>query len=288
MTRPFRTLIQTEELAARLGDPDWVVVDCRYTLSDPEAGTGAFRRSRLPGARYLHLEDDLSGPVTESSGRHPLPDPGRLAARLAQCGIGPQSQVVAYDDSFGSMAGRLWWMLRWLGHDAVALLDGGFQKWSRERRELESGHPGARGGAGRLDTAPRRGAWVDATEVEQALARGDSLLIDARAPERYTGEEEPFDPVAGHIPGSVNRPFEDNLDIDGTFLSPQELREAFEAILGGQPPQRAIHVCGSGVTACHNLLAMEIAGLGGSRLYPGSWSEWITDPRHPVAVGEAA
>lgn len=286
MTRAFRTLIQTEELAAALGDPDWVIVDCRFTLSDPEAGITAWRRSRLPGAHYLHLEDDLSGPVTEYSGRHPLPDPGRLAARLAQCGITPRAQVVVYDDSFGSIAGRLWWMLRWLGHDAVALLDGGFQKWSRERRELESGHPAAGGAAGALNPNPQRSAWVGATEVEQALARRNAVLIDGRAPERYTGEEEPFDPVAGHIPGALNRPFDDNLDIGGTFLAPGELREAFEPLLGGLPPQRVIHVCGSGVTACHNLLAMEIAGLGGSRLYPGSWSEWITDPRHPIAVGE--
>jgi thiosulfate/3-mercaptopyruvate sulfurtransferase len=178
-------------------------------------------------------------------------------------------------------------MLRWLGHDAVALLDGGFQKWSRERRELETGHPGMPRAPGRFDARPARNAWVSASEVEQALARGDALLIDARAPERFTGEEEPFDPVAGHIPGAANRPFEDNLDIDGTFLSPEELRAAFEPLLRGLPPGRAIHVCGSGVTACHNLLAMEVAGLPGSRLYPGSWSEWITDPRHPIAVGEA-
>ena len=287
MTRPLRTLIQTEELAARLGDPDWVVVDCRFTLSDPDAGIESWRRSRLPGAHYLHLEYDLSGPVTETSGRHPLPDPAALAARLGQCAITPHSRVVLYDDSFGSIAGRLWWMLRWLGHDTVALLDGGFQKWSRERRELESGRPGVRRGAGRLNARPRRDAWAGAAEVEQALARGDALLIDARVPERYSGEEEPFDPVAGHIPGAVNRPFDDNLDIDGTFLSPQELREAYEALLGGLPPEQVIHVCGSGVTACHNLLAMEIAGLGGSRLYPGSWSEWIADPRHPIAVGES-
>ncbi|HSD61168.1 MAG TPA: sulfurtransferase [Burkholderiales bacterium] len=288
MTRPFRTLIQTEELAEHLGDPAWVIVDCRFTLSDPEAGIDAWRRSRLPRAHYLHLEDDLAGPVTEFSGRHPLPDPERLVARLAQCGITQQSQVVAYDDSFGSIAGRLWWMLRWLGHNAVALLDGGFQKWRRERREMEAGHPGAGGTPGTLIARPLRSAWVGAAEVERALARRDTLLIDARAPERYTGEEEPFDPVAGHIPGARNRPFEDNLDIDGTFLSAAELREAFEPLLAGMPPRQAIHVCGSGVTACHNLIAMEIAGLGGSRLYPGSWSEWITDPRHPIAVGDAA
>jgi len=287
VTRHFRTLIQTEELAVHLGDPDWVIVDCRFTLSDTEAGIESWRRSRLPRAHYLHLEDDLSGRVTEFSGRHPLPDPAALVARLAQCGITPQSQVVAYDDSFGSIAGRLWWMLRWLGHDAVALLDGGFQKWRRERRELEAGHPAVGGTPVRLESRPARSAWVSAAEVEQALARRDALLIDARAPERFAGEEEPFDPVAGHIPGAINRPFDDNLDIDGTFLSPQELHEAYTALLGGLPPQQAIHVCGSGVTACHNLLAMEVAGLGGSRLYPGSWSEWITDPRHPIAVGEA-
>jgi len=287
VTRKYTTLVQTAELAERLGDPDWLVVDCRFTLSDPEVGLNAYRRSRIPGARYLHLEDDLSGPRTEFSGRHPLPDPEAFCRTLALAGMGRDLQVVAYDDSFGSIAARLWWMLRWLGHETVALLDGGFQKWQREKRELESVHPGTHG-HGDLRARPARSHWLSASEVEGVLRRGDFRLVDARAPERFTGEMEPFDPVPGHIPGAVNRPWEDNVDVDGTLLSPDELRQEFAPLLGDIPPQRVIHVCGSGVTACLNLLAMEVADLKGSRLYPGSWSEWITDPRHPVALGDAA
>jgi len=287
VTRSYTTLVQTAELAEHLGDPGWLVVDCRFTLSDPEAGLNAYRRSRIPGARYLHLEDDLSGPRTEFSGRHPLPDPDAFSRTLAQAGVGRDRQVIIYDDSFGSIAARLWWMLRWLGHEAVALLDGGFQKWQREKRELESVHPGAHG-EGEPRARPERGQWVSAAEVERIVGRDNFRLVDARAPERFSGEMEPFDPVAGHIPGAVNRPWEDNVDVDGTLLSPEELRMEFAPLLGNVPPERVIHVCGSGVTACHNLLAMEVAGLKGSRLYPGSWSEWIADPRHPVALGEAA
>jgi thiosulfate/3-mercaptopyruvate sulfurtransferase len=283
----FTTLVSTQQLAAQLGDPGWVVVDCRFTLSDPDTGNAAWRRSRIPGASYLHLENDLSGSKTDISGRHPLPDPSTLTRRLGECGVRDASQVVVYDDSFGSIAARLWWMLRWLGHDAVAVLDGGFQKWQRERHPLETVHPGVHV-PGEFRAEPRRSAWVDARHIELALRFHDDLLIDARAPERFAGEMEPFDPIAGHIPGAINRPWEDNLEVDGTFAPPMELREAYQAILGGRPPVRAIHACGSGVTACHNLLAMEVAGLAGSRLYPGSWSEWITDPARPVAIGEAA
>lgn len=286
MTGPCTTLIQTAELAEHLGDPGWLVVDCRYTLSDPDAGLNAYRRSRIPGARYLHLEDDLCGPRTEYSGRHPLPDPEAFSRTLARAGMHTHCQVVAYDDSFGSMAARLWWMLRWLGHEAVALLDGGFQKWQREKRELESVHPATRG-EGSLRPKPRRSQWLSAGEVERILGRDGVRLVDARAPERFSGAMEPFDPVAGHIPGAVNRPWEDNVDVDGTLLPPDEIRQEFARLLGDVPPERVIHVCGSGVTACLNVLAMEVAGLRGSRLYPGSWSEWIADPRHPVALGEA-
>lgn len=285
MTEKSTTLIRTEELAQHLGDPRWVVVDCRFTLSDARVGPAAFRASRIPGARYLHLEQDLSAPKTPVSGRHPLPSPETLALRLAACGITAESQIVVYDDAFGSIAARLWWMLRWLGHDTVALLDGGFQKWKREKRPLETGDPSVPA-AGRFDPRPGRSVWTDAAEVEQTLGSGAAVLIDARAPERYAGEEEPFDPIPGHIPGAINRPWEDNLEIDGTFLAPAELREAYGPLVDGVAPADVIHVCGSGVTACHNLLAMEIAGLGGSRLYPGSWSEWITDPKHPIATGE--
>jgi thiosulfate/3-mercaptopyruvate sulfurtransferase len=280
----FTTLVASEQLAEHLNDPDWVVFDCRTTLTDPEAGRRAYAHGHIPGARYAHLDEDLSAPVTEKTGRHPLPDPDVLAARLSAWGVGPTSQVVVYDDSFGAMAVRLWWLLRWLGHDAVALLDGGFPKWQKERRPLSVAPPVIRPAA--FHAVPRRALWADAGEVDAARQDARWKVLDARPEMRFTGEVEPLDKVAGHIPGSFNWPFEENLDISGTYLPAEELREAFLRILDGVPPARVIHTCGSGVTACHNLLAMEHAGLAGSRLYPGSWSEWITDPARPVETGE--
>ena len=281
---PSGTLVSTEELAAHLEDPDWVVIDCRFTLTEPEAGRAAYARSHIPGARYAHLDDDLSSPKTATSGRHPLPDPARLAAKLGQWGVGEKTQVVVYDDSFGSIAVRLWWLLRWLGHDAVALLDGGLPKWKKEGRPMTEQLPGI---VPAIFTArPSRDMWVDTPAVLEALDRKQALIIDARADIRFSGDIEPIDPVAGHIPGAVNLPFEDNLDMGGTFLPAEELRELYQGLLHGKPPESVIHMCGSGVTTCHNLLAMEIAGLSGGKLYPGSWSEWITDPARPVATGE--
>jgi len=278
------TLVSTEELAAHLEDPDWVVIDCRFTLTEPEAGRAAYARSHIPGARYAHLDDDLSSPKTATSGRHPLPDPARLAAKLGQWGVGEKTQVVVYDDSFGSIAVRLWWLLRWLGHDAVALLDGGLPKWKKEGRPVTAQLPTI---VPAIFTArPSRDMWVDTHAVQDALQNKQALILDARADMRFSGDIEPIDPVAGHIPGAVNLPFEDNLDMGGTFLPAAELRELYQGLLHDRPPSSVIHMCGSGVTTCHNLLAMEIAGLPGGKLYPGSWSEWITDPARPVATGE--
>ncbi len=281
----INTLVTTEDLARHLEDPDWVVFDCRFTLTDTEAGRRAYAEGHIPGARYAHLDEDLSGPIVPGkTGRHPMPDPHVLAKKLYKWGVGVNRQVVVYDDSYGSMAVRMWWLLRWLGHPAVALLDGGFPKWRRELRPLTTDIPVPQ--KGNCVCLPEPSQIASADEVMQALRSQRELIIDARSERRFTGEFEPLDPVAGHVPGAINWDFEDNLDIDGTYLPPEALRENYQALLKGRPPWQVIHMCGSGVTACHNILAMEIAGLPGSRLYPGSWSEWITDPSRPIATGE--
>lgn len=277
----YKTLVDCHTLALRLHDPDWVVVDARFSLSDPEAGRRAYQSGHIPGARYAHLNDDLSSPITPTSGRHPLPDPTLLAKKLGQWGIDQHKQVVVYDDSFGAMAARLWWLLRWLGHDAVALLDGGLPKWQREGHPLNAELPTLRTTS--FTPHQRPALWVDSHTVAKAVAQSDHLVIDARAEERYNGEIEPLDPVAGHIPGAINLPFEDNLHISGKFLPVEELRAFYDGILDKVKPDNVIQMCGSGVTACHNILAMEHAGLSGARLYAGSWSEWITDASRPVA-----
>lgn len=280
----YNTLISTEELAVHLGDPHWVIIDCRFTLSDPPAGRAAYRVAHIPGAFYAHLDEDLAGQVVPGkTGRHPLPDPKGLSEKLSSWGVGINKQVVVYDDSYGSMASRLWWMIRWLGHPSVALMDGGYQKWVREKRPVTA-ETWVAPTKGVCPSLPERSQWVDADEV---LAQaGNSLLVDARPEMRFTGEVDPVDPVAGHVPGAINWPFDENLDMDGTFLAPEALRENYQSLLKGLPPEHVLHMCGSGVTACHNLLAMEVAGLTGSKLYAGSWSDWITDPSRPIATGE--
>ncbi|RMG49113.1 MAG: sulfurtransferase [Acidobacteria bacterium] len=266
-----------------LADVDWAVVDCRFSLDDPERGRRDYQRAHIPGAVYAHLNEDLSGPVIPGrTGRHPLPEIDRFAGTLGRWGIDERVQVVAYDDSGGAVAARLWWMLRWLGHDAVAVLDGGWPAWQEEERPAQSG---VETRAPRTFVPrPRPELIITSEDIEAALGRATYRLIDARAPERYRGEQEPIDPIAGHIPGAVSAPFAGNLDARGRFRSPEELRARFQAILGDLPPERAVLYCGSGVTAAHNLLAMAHAGLGEGRLYVGSWSEWITDPRRPIAT----
>jgi thiosulfate/3-mercaptopyruvate sulfurtransferase len=281
----YNTLISTEELAAHLGDPQWVIIDCRFTLTDPTVGRAAYQASHIPGAFYAHLDEDMAAPIGVGTGRHPLPDPKVLSEKLCCWGVGINKQVVVYDDSYGSIAARMWWMIRWLGHPTVALMDGGYQKWVREKRPVTV-ETWAAPSRGVCPSLPERSQWLSADEVLARIGNGHGKLIDARPEMRFTGEVDPVDPVAGHVPGAINWPFDENLDMDGTFLAPEALRENYQALLHGMPPEEVVHMCGSGVTACHNLLAMEVAGLPGSKLYAGSWSEWITDPSRPVATGE--
>lgn len=276
---PYTTLVDSATLAVHFQDPQWVVVDCRHDLANPEAGAAAYGSGHIPGAVFLHLDRDLSGPKTGRNGRHPLPAPEILVQRLEAAGISDVTQVVAYDDCGGMMAGRLWWLLRWLGHDQVALLDGGLQAWLNAGQPLVTESPLPNPG----HLSPILRDWVvDVDDVLAGLGSADRLILDARAPDRFRGENESIDPAAGHIPGARNRFFRNNLDGDGRFKSPEELRRDFLALFQGVPPEHVVHQCGSGVSACHNLLAMEIAGLSGSRLYAGSWSEWCADPERPV------
>ncbi len=281
-------LVTPAEVRPHLQDPDWCVVDCRFSLADPRAGRQAYEQGHIPGAVYADLEADLSSAPAAGTGRHPLPAPERLARRLEAWGIGAQTRVVAYDDAGGAFAARLWWLLCWLGHPAAAVLDGGLAAWKAAGLPLDRAPP--RPPAAPLDAmpgpGPGPGAGLDAEAVASGLEAGTLLLLDAREAARFRGEVEPIDPVAGHVPGARNLPFSANLDAQGCFLAPPQLRARFAAVLGDTAPEQVVHMCGSGVTACHNLLAMERAGLHGSRLYPGSWSEWITDPRRPVARGE--
>ena len=290
----FRTLIDAGGLRALLGTAHLAVIDCRFDLMNPEAGRQAYLKGHIPGARYADLNRDLSAPIGADTGRHPLPTPEAFAQRLPLLGITNDTQVVAYDEANGSFAARLWWMLRWLGHDAVAVLDGGLKAWVRHGGPLQSGAPVETSVLTDPQSAARRftprvsgtGAAVLSTaEVERVLQDPKAMLIDARAPERFAGAVEPIDPVAGHIPGAVNHPFAANLDADQRFLPAAELKARWLARLAGAAPENVIAMCGSGVTACHNLLSLEVAGLGGATLYAGSWSEWIRDPRRPVARG---
>jgi thiosulfate/3-mercaptopyruvate sulfurtransferase len=277
----YSLLISSEELSAHLTDPHWVICDVRHDLADVEKGRRAYAEGHLPGAHFLHLDEHLSGRKTGNNGRHPLPDPQAFASRLSAIGISNETQVVAYDDAGGPYAARLWWMLRWIGHEAVAVLDGGINQWQKDGRALTRDIPQAYAAqfAPRISDAMR----VDASYIVDHLGKPDALVVDARAEERYRGLAETIDPVAGHIPGAVNRFFKDNLDAAGRFKPAAQLRREFDALLGGRPATQVINQCGSGVTAAHNLLAMEIAGLKGSKLYPGSWSEWCADPARPVA-----
>ena len=276
----FSTVVSTEQLAQQVNDPAWIVIDCRFTLTNTEAGRAAYARGHIPGALYAHLDQDLAGPKNGSNGRHPLPDAQAFAQKLGAWGIDAKTQVVVYDDSFGAIAVRLWWMLRWMGHDAVALLDGGLPKWQREQRPLTADLPQV---TPKVFTAQVRHDMV--VDTDAVLRATSALIVDARAEMRFIGEIEPLDPVAGHVPGAKNLPFDDNLAMDGTLLPAAELRERYTELLDGKSPEQVIHMCGSGVTTCHNLLAMEIAGLKGGKLYAGSWSEWVADPSRPVAKG---
>ena len=277
----FDTLIRADQLLQWLrGGAPLVLLDCSFDLADAQAGERAHAQGHLPGAQYVHLDRDLSGAKTGRNGRHPLPERTALAERAGRWGVRPGVQVVCYDAQGMPYAARAWWLLRWLGHATAAVLDGGVGAWLAAGGTLtrESAAPPPAG------PYPSFAAAMPSVDADALQARpGQLTVLDARAGERFRGEVEPLDPVAGHIPGALNRFFKDNLQADGRFRSADELRQAFTAL---QPdPARVVHQCGSGVTACHNLLAMELAGLPGSALYPGSWSEWCADPARPVARG---
>lgn len=281
---PHTTIVSTETLAANLGS-GWVVVDCRYDLRHEIWGRGEYLAAHIPGAAYASLSHDLAAAPTGANGRHPLPDPAALAATFSGLGISDATQVVAYDQDMGMWASRLWWVLRYMGHDAVAVLDGGLARWIREGRPTRGGE----------DTRPaasftprvRAGMLRQLPDVERRLRDLGVMLVDARAPERFQGQSEPLDRVPGHIPGAVNHFYKGNVGDAGTLQPPETLRATFDALLGGHRPEQVVMYCGSGVSACHNLLAMEHAGLPGAALYVGSWSEWAADPARPVETGPA-
>jgi thiosulfate/3-mercaptopyruvate sulfurtransferase len=277
-------LISTAALAERLTDPGWVVADCRFDLGDPQAGVTAWRAGHIPGAIHVDLERDLAVAITPQSGRHPLPEPAAFAATLSRLGIDNRSRVVCYDAGNCAYASRFWWILRHVGHDAVQVLDGGFAAWVAENRPVATDD--RRRPAARFVANPRPSMLLDLSGVTAALARGE-LLVDLRGAERFRGEVEPLDTVAGHVPGAVNLPFLQNLGTDGRFRTPAEIAELWQSRTGAAPDRAPICMCGSGVTACQGLLALEIAGIGNGRLYAGSWSEWIRDPARPVARGPA-
>lgn len=281
----YTTLILAANLAERLASaPESVLVfDCSFDLANPDAGEKTYAGGHIPGAHYLHLDRDLSGAKTGKNGRHPLPDRAALVDTLASHGLMQGQQVVAYDAQGGMFAARLWWLLRWLGHDSVALLDGGLQAWQGAGYALETEPVGRK--QGNFKAGAPLAVTVDAHALEQNLTTHERLLVDGRSADRYRGENETIDPVAGHIPGAINRFFKDNLSADGRFKPAHTLRDEFKAIIGSTQPEHIVLYCGSGTTACHNALAMEIAGLHGAALYPGSWSEWCADPSRPVATG---
>ncbi len=278
----FTTLVTSEQLHARLADPNLVIVDCRFQLADPDAGRRAYLAAHIPGAVYAHLDRDLSGPKTGHNGRHPLPTPEAMRATFGARGIGPGAQVIAYDDTGGGIgAARLWWLLRYMSHKTVAVLDGGWQDWQAARYDTRSGEENRI--AATFTGRPRPEMAVGAS----SLISPAWTLIDSRTAARYRGDEEPLDPVAGRIPGARNHDWANTLVApNGRMLPPEQLRAAFLGLLSGAPPEQAVFYCGSGVSAAHNVLAMEVAGLPGAKLYPGSWSEWCSDPARPIATGE--
>lgn len=277
---PFDSLIDPDILFANLNSPEWVVIDCHFELEDPDAGWRAYLQAHIPGARYAHLDNDLSGQIVPGkTGRHPLPEVDSLVQRLSNWGIDGSTQVVVYDNRGGGIAARLWWMLKWLGHSKVALLNGGLSAWTEAGFPVESTIPKPIPRTFHPKIHPEMVASLESLENDHQKS---FLLVDSRGPERYSGEIEPIDPVGGHIPGAINVYCMDNLDLSQTFLPKDRLLEKFSGLLKDHPPEEIVFYCGSGVTAAHNILAMYHAGLGMGRLYPGSWSEWVTDPNRPI------
>jgi thiosulfate/3-mercaptopyruvate sulfurtransferase len=281
----YTTLISVDKLRGLIDTGAVTLLDCRFDLANAHSGRDAYLQAHVPSAVYVDLNSDLARPMGASSGRHPLPERQDFAATLRRLGVDHAKQVVAYDEANGAFAARAWWMLRWMGHAKTAVLNGGMRAWAAAGGALESGEQHRHHAANHFIAHDPMVTWLTTHEVEAALQDPARQLIDARAPERYTGAAEPIDPVAGHVPGAINLPMSGNLHADGRFLAPDDLRRRFLASLGNTPPAQIISMCGSGVTACHNLLALEVAGLGGGALYAGSWSEWIRDPTRPIATG---
>lgn len=282
-----RVIVDVDELKQKIADPNWVVVDCRFSLDRPELGKELYLQSHIPKSRYADLDKGLSGAVTPSTGRHPLPQPDVFVSCLEQWGIGESTHVVAYDQMGGPFAARFWWLMRWIGHRHAYVLDGGFDAWVKKGESTTSELPSIAATTRARPAKLCEEMWVTTDELKSELESGEVMLVDARDSRRFRGEIEPIDPVAGHVPGAVNIPFQGNMKETGGLLDASRLHDRFARVLGPVDPHSVIHMCGSGVTACHNVLAMELAGLPGSRLYAGSWSEWIRNSNNPVAVGES-
>jgi len=282
----YQTLINSEQLAEHLDDINWAIIDCRFSLNDDVRGRQDYLQSHIPGAIYAHLNQDLSSQaIPGKTGKHPLPSVEACKDIFSHWGIDSKVQVVAYDDAGGSMAAcRVWWLLRWLGHDSVAVLDGGWQKWQNEGREIRAGNEQRI--FKEFIPNPRQDLIRNSEQIELIRKDARFILLDARTTERYLGLVEPIYPVAGHIPGALSAPYQENLNPDGTFRSQKQLSSHYQKLTKGIPPQNVVFYCGSGITAAHNILAMVYAGLGEARLYPGSWSEWIADPTRPIATSE--
>ncbi len=280
----FQTIISVEELNNNLNTKDWFIFDCRFLLKDPEGGLKLFNKGHIPGAQFADMDKDLASPMTPTSGRHPLPNPRHLVKKLQSWGVNNSSQVICYDDMSGAFAARLWWLIKWLGHHDVAVLDGGIDKWTESGLALETDVQ--QRAAGSFVGEENDEMWVSIEFVEKQFQENNIHLLDARSSDRFTAKDTKTDPVAGHIPGAMSFPFAENLSKQGVFLSEEELRKRFTPIISNAENKEVINMCGSGVTACHNILAMSVAGLPMTRLYVGSWSEWIKDKTRPVATGE--
>ncbi len=281
----YQTIISVEELNNNLANKDWFVFDCRFMLNDPAGGLKKFNQGHIPGAQFADMDKDLSSAPTSTSGRHPLPDPNELIGKLQNWGVNNSSQVICYDDMSGAFAARMWWLLKWLGHSDVAVLDGGIDKWSANGLALEQQIQTRNKGT--FNGEPNDTMWVNVDFVQQQLQQNKINLLDARSKERFTAKDTETDPVPGHVPGAINFPFAGNVSKQGVFLSTDELQKRFAELFSNDNGKEVINMCGSGVTACHNLLAMSIAGLPMTRLYVGSWSEWIKEKSRSVATGES-
>jgi thiosulfate/3-mercaptopyruvate sulfurtransferase len=277
----YRDVIKIQELKDHLEDPNWVIIDCRYSIAEPDLGYQEYRQGHIPGALYVSLEEELTGEIIPGkTGRHPLPQLKDIVERLSSWGVNQDTQVVVYDHSTGAFAARLWWILNWLGHEKVAVVNGGWEAWVKDIGQIENMENSSK--PSKFIPTVREDLAVDAQFVDSIRSDPGYLLLDSRSPERYHGIEEPIDPIAGHIPGAVSVPYHDNLTDEGLFKSEREIRDRFSGVLGDISPANTIFYCGSGVSAIHNLIAMRMAGFEMAKLYPGSWSEWITDPSRPI------